>query len=240
MKRIAVFAAVAALCAFGGMQAQAAVLQIGYTGVDLTYDGSSLFDTESIIGGGGDPAEAQPLLTMTFDIQGSGPPALLTLLAPDIWHDLFLDLGPIPAPAVGTSVTVIGSGINDLLMVAAGIPVGIPQWGLAVDVTMEVTVTNLGAAGIFVTAVGAGTIFFQDLPDGIPDFDPLSLIEVSFSTQVVDGTYTEAGGFITGFETTGTGEHSGNTQVIPEPASCVLLGIGLVMGGVAWRRRKAA
>lgn len=29
-------------------------------------------------------------------------------------------------------------------------------------------------------------------------------------------------------------------QAIPEPASCVLMGVGLIVGAVAWRRRKAA
>jgi hypothetical protein len=226
LKLMAGFVAVAALFVCGGAPTQASVLQIQYTGVDLTYDGAALYDTTSILGGGGVAAFATPLTSEVYLIDGVPVGGFLS----GIFLDVFLGLGPIAAPAPFTSVTVSGFGISDLLTPPAS------TWGLAVDVLMDVTITNVGGT-LFMTAVGEGSIFAQALPGFVP-FALSNPISVSFSTQIVAGTYTTAGGFITGFRARGTGEHSGT--LVPEPSSCILLGVGVLFGTVAYRRRKAA
>jgi hypothetical protein len=227
LKLMAAFLAVAALFVCGSASSEAKVLQIQYTGVDLTYNGSVLFDTKSILGGGGVAAFATPLTSEVYLIDGVPVGGFLS----GIFLDVFLGLGPIAAPAPFTSVTVSGFGISDLLTPPAS------TWGLAVDVLMNVTITNLGGGNLFLTAVGEGSIFAQALPGFVP-FALSNPISVSLSTQIMKGTYKTAGGFITGFRARGTGEHSGT--LVPEPSSCILLGVGVLFGTIAYRRRKVA
>jgi hypothetical protein len=74
-------------------------------------------------------------------------------------------------------------------------------------------------------------IFSLDLPYGLVMGTP---VEVSFSANVAEGTYSDDGTYITGFSASGTGEMTG--PLIPEPASLAMALAGVV-GLFSCRRR---
>jgi hypothetical protein len=73
----------------------------------------------------------------------------------------------------------------------------------------------------------------QNLPFGLQVGDPIT---ASFSAQINAGTKTAAGGFVTGFHTSGTGEVRGTN--VPEPATLLLAALGFVGCCAAARRGK--
>jgi hypothetical protein len=208
--------------------AQAATIQIGFTGMNLAYNGSSIYDADSIGGGVGNPADADPLGTVDFFIDGN----LTGSLSTDISLDAFIpDVLNIPS-AVGTinnQTTVGNPGYFDLLI---GTSPSAAQY-LALDLG-EVSVTYVDVAGqiqfLFGAAVAASNV--QNLPFGLEIGDPVTL---SFSAQLASGTKTTNGGFVTGFSATGTGEIRG--EAIPEPSTVALLGMAAVAIPVCLRRR---
>lgn len=208
--------------------AQAAVLEIQFTGLNLVYDGTDIFDagvqntTRT-----GNPADADSLTSMNFFLDGS----LVGILNAGVYADVYIaDILNIPAG--GGLVTSGGNGNSfgiDLLTSNSN-----PGWGLALDIdSMQFLYTGSQIA-ISVAGTASG-LFFQDLPFNL-DFDSTQPITIVMSSANLTN-FTTNGGFVTGFHAAGTGNIAG-TQV-PEPSSVALAALGAVgLGAVAWRRRK--
>jgi hypothetical protein len=200
-------------------------LEIEFSGLDLVYDGSSLYDGGSSSGGFADPADADPLTSMHIFADGS----LAGSLTSDISADIFIpDVLLIPA-GPGTfyhEATPGNPGFFDLLIGTSPLA----SEFLLVDLE-SVDIAYLDSAGLaqFTFGAAVSSTFAQNLPFGLEIGEPIT---VSFSAQVDPASLTQDGGFITGFEADGTGEVGG--VLIPEPATALLLLTGAMAG---FRRR---
>jgi hypothetical protein len=204
---------------FVASTASAVPMQIGFTGMNLVYDGSAIYDAGSTTGGTLDPADGDSLVSLDFIVGGSP----VGSISSDIAIDLFVpDVVNIPA-AANTVFNVTTPGNPGYLDILIGTSPSAAQY-LALDLD-EVNVTYVDVSGIvqfnFVGAVASGST--QNLPFGLQIGDPITL---SLAAQVAAGTKTTAGGFITGFSAAGTGEISG--EQIPEPSSIALAGLGIL------------
>lgn len=198
------------LCATLAMPAaaQAATLQIQFTGLDLVYDGHDIFDAKSPFGGLGLPSESDNLLSMDFILDG----ALVGSLTSDIYADVAIN-GVGPIAAAGGTVTT-GGAMFDLLTSAAG-------WGLGLDLP-SLTLSYVGNQLALSGAGVANDIIRQQLPFGLIIDTPVDVIFVLGSLSHV----TERNGFLTGFTASGTG--SVTAPAVPEPATLLLFGTGLL------------
>ena len=203
---LAVLFAVAALCVLPVASASAALLEIEFTGLNLAFDGSDIYDA-----GGAAEGDSDDLTTMTFELDG----ALLGTLDSDIGADILIP--DVTIPAGGGSTTSVGSGgFFDLLTSLAGI-------GLELDIdTFDIFYTGFEVA---IFGNGVATEVSQDLPFG-PGIVPGSEVSISFSTQV--DVLTDDGQVVTSFESSGTGEVRG--EAIPEPGTLLLSLLGSLVG----------
>lgn len=202
-----------------------AAIQIDITGIDFTYDGSTIGDEGGaglfggldlldsvdvyqdgvLVGslGASDNAAVDVNISNVNNLPVGGGLVAQTG-GPDIGFDLFFDDGG------GT-----GSG-GFLFLDISGFDVFYSG-------------NEIGITGV----TGAGFVFDQDtLPFGV-EFDPAEPVSISFSGIVDDGSVTSENGFVTGLTADGTATFVG--QVIPEPTSLAafgLAGLGLL------RRRK--
>lgn len=200
------------------------IIDIEFTGLDIIYDGTSLYDAKDPNGGSGDPNEADPLTSVAISVDN-------VLAGPVITADAFIDVDipvtlPLPASIPGSSFATSDSGIIDLLIGTTA-----PAFALALDVD-DVTITfiDTGLAQFVFGAEVTSDVFDQDLPYGLEIGTP---VEVSFSANVLEGTFTDDTVDITYFEAFGTGEFTG--PFIPEPSSIALLALGAF--GLTLRRR---
>jgi hypothetical protein len=206
--------------------ARAATIEIEFTGMDLVYDGSAIYDAGSTAGGVANPADADPLTTVDFSIDGVPVGSLTSDVSLDVFIPGVTGISSAPA-TVYNILTPPAGGFFDLLVGTSPLA----SEFLLVDLD-EVNVTYVDVANIVQFTFGAAVsdVFAQNLPFGLEIGDPVS---VSFSAQIKPGTRTAAAGFVTGFEAAGTGEING--PQIPEPATCLLAAISLV--GLATRRK---
>ena len=212
-------ASVVAFCAATGQSA----IMIEFTGMDLVYDGSSFHDGGSSSGGFADPADADGLVSVDFFEDG----VLVGSLSSDIWLDFMIpDVSALPsAPGtVHNLVTPGNPGYFDLLMGTSPLA----SEFLLLDIS-SVTITYIDIAGVVEFAFGAAIapLVAQNLPFGLVAGEPVTL---SFSSQVTPGSLTSSGGFITGFQSYGTGEFT----AVPTPGAMALMGLA----GVAGVRRR--
>ncbi len=221
---VALFSAVG--LAFLAGSAQASILEIQFSGMNMTYNGSNLFDSgASNTLGLGIRAQADPLETMHFLVDGVQVGSVLTS---DIAADLYI-AGLANIPAGGGLVTTAGNGNAfgvDLLTKASD-----PAWGLG----MQINQLNFAYTGFKIAIFVAGqstAIGTQSLPYGLA-FDPSQPISMALSSANLSNV-TTSGGFVTGFQSSGTGNISGT--LLPEPVTMVLMAAGGL--GVLLRRRR--
>jgi hypothetical protein len=208
---------VAAL-AFLPVAASATTIQIQFSGLDLVYNGSSIYDATSSVGGTGNPAVSDSLITMAFLKDG----VLQGILTSNIYADVAIN-GVSSIPVTGGTVYSTGGGIFDLLTSTAG-------WGLALDVANGFQVNYNGTSVNFLGSGLASNIPAQSLPFGLAIGDP---VQISFSTGNLTNVSSN-GVYLTGFHSSGTGEVAGT---VPEPGTLLLLGTGLV-GIASFARRR--
>lgn len=200
--------------------------------MNLVYDGSAIYDAGSTAGGLADPADADPLTSITFSVDGAPAGTLLS----NIWADIFIP-GVTGIPSASNTVhnqTTAGNpGFFDLLVGTSPLA----SQFLLIDLA-EVTITYVDVASVvqFVFGIATPDIFAQTLPFGLVIDGPLT---VSFSAQVDPGTLTNNDSQITGFAALGSGDISGQSTAIAEPAAAPLMALG-VMAFLAGRRRRAA
>lgn len=189
-------------------------LEINFTGLNLTYDGATISDSGSPSGGVGNPADADPLDTLSFKVDGVlQDPVLMS----DIWADISIpdvsglsDVNPI-----SVILTPGNPGYFDLLI---GTSPSAAEF-LKLD-TDNVSIGYIHASSTvqFVFGAAVASIGSQALPFGLQIGDPVT---VSFSARVTPGTKTSAADVVTGFDALGTGEVIG--VAVPEPATCLLV-----------------
>lgn len=208
-----------------GAAAHAGIM-IEFTGMNLVYDGSSLYDGGSTSGGLADPADADSLISVDFIDNG----VLLGSLSSDISLDVYIPgvTGIPDAPGTVFSQTTAGApGFFDLLIGTSPLA----SEFLLVDLgSVSVTYTDILGQVRFVFGAAISSTFAQNLPFGVVLEEPIT---VSFSAQVNPGSLTSAGGFITGFTASGTGEF----QAVPAPGAALVAGLGAA-GALARRRRR--
>ena len=202
--------------------ASASSLQIQFTGLDLHYDGTNLFDAQfPNTVGNGDPAQSDALSSMSFYLDGTqvGP-----LLSTDIFADIYL-ADVLNIPVGGGVLNSLGNGGAfgiDLLTQNA-----LPGWGLALDInTMQFFYTG---SKIAVSVSGLAThLSEQTLPFGL-QFDPSQPITIVVASADLTNV-TTAGGYLTGFDAAGTGNIAGteNFNPIPEPSALASMMAALI------------
>lgn len=206
----------------------AATIEIGFTGMNLVYDGSVIYDAGSIAGGLGNPADADPLNTVDFTVDGN----LVGSLSSDISLDVFIpDVTSISAAAnaVEVQTTTGNPGFFDILFGTTPLA----SEFLLVDLD-EVSVTYLDVQNIVQFTFGAAisNTFAQNLPFGLVIGAPIT---VSFNAQIVPGTKTDNGLEITGFAASGAGVVRGAN--VPEPTACLMAAMGvLAVAAIRGRR----
>jgi len=209
----------------------ATTLQIQLGGVNIVFDGTDIDDAGSSVSGAEDPADADPLDTVTFTLDDT---PVGTLVGPPVGTDaIFVDIhipGVPSIPAVGGAVTTAGipTGTFDLLTTAVA-----PAVGLALDLdAVHVTYVPIANNLSFVFSGSVASIDSQDLPFGLEIGAPVT---VTLSTQT--SSVTIGGGFVTSFTASGTGEIRG--AVVPEP-SALSLAVVAFFGLLARSRRRRA
>lgn len=222
-------AAAVAVLALYSPATQAGTIQIQLSGLNLSYDGSAIYDAGASSGGNLNPAQADPLVSVAFLDENNvqlGP-----LLTSNVSLDAFIpDVTNISsAPNTNYEIDTPGNpGFFDLLIGTSPLA---SQY-LALDLGV-VNVRYFDVANLFQFTFGAAIadIGSQNLPYGLVVGDPVT---VSFSAQVSNKTI--AGDFIASFQAGGTGEI--RSTLVPEPTAAVMLVLGSALGLVATRRNQ--
>jgi hypothetical protein len=208
--------------------AQASTLEIQISGLDLQYDGTNIFDASvhNTIGDG-IPAESDPLTLLEFYVDGN----LVGSQSTNVFADIYIaDVLNIP----DSGGFVNSSGNGDAFGIDLLTQNQTPGWGVALNIdTMQFVYTG---SQISITLAGlASSLHAQDLPFGLA-FDPSQQITIVLSSANLSNV-TAAGGFLTGFNATGTGNIAGT--LVPEPSSIALAGLGLAAIAAVYRRRRS-
>ncbi|MEQ8848489.1 PEP-CTERM sorting domain-containing protein [Botrimarina sp.] len=205
-KRVASLLCGAVMCFAGSAQAE--LIQIGFTGLDLSYDGATLRDVSA----NGD-------VLSSVSIEENGVAVAGSPFGAGISMDLEIPGLTLEDVMVDEAVSAAGGSL--LLNLPGG---DFLNLSLA---EVQVTYINTG----FLKATFGGTVadvVSQQLPTTMPIGSP---VEVTFSANI--STTTASNGFIDSFLARGSGEISG--EAIPEPASLALVALAGV--AAAARRR---
>lgn len=216
-------ASAAALIAAGSANAD---VRIAFTGMNMIYDGNSLFDGGGSAGGNVNPAEADPLVTVDFFNDDSHVGALTSDISLDFLIDGITGIPSAPNANYTTNGTP-DTGYFDLLIGTAPLATS----GLLLDIqSVSVTYVDIGGIVEFTFGGVIASIVDQSLPFGLQIADPVT---VSISAQVMPNSLNIDGDTIYGFEAFGTGEY--RAAAIPTPGAAALFGVG----ALATIRRRA-
>ncbi len=194
-----------------------AAIQISVTGFDFSYDGDAVFDQ----GGAGFNGIEDELTSADFFVDGI----------------LVGSLGV----ADGITLNTFFSGVNDIPVgggvVTSDVAPAFNFFDLSFDNGLDFLFTDISNVQVFysgneigVTGVSSSVdIFLQDLPFGL-EIDENEPVSVSFSGLI--DNLTDDGTFVTSFDASGSAQVRG--EVVPEPATLSLLGLG----GIAMLRRR--
>lgn len=218
LAKLVAITAVVSLATSATQGLSAPLLEIQMSGVNIGYDGSSIFDQDP---GSSDP---DPLSTVSFLLDGTSTGSVLT-------SDIFLDLS-IPDvlninPIGGTVLSGTG-GLFDLTM---------PGGDFVSLILGPASVTYVDAGFVEFAFVGSvAQLVAQSLPYGLELDDPVS---VSFSTQIIPGSLSTST-FVDSFTASGTGEIRSEVPsvVVPEPSSLALVSVAFMLLAACRRIRR--
>ncbi len=215
--------AVFCVITFSTNVASATTVSIAISVADLVFDGTDIVDAGSPAFGAGNIADADPVDSMVFQVDGSTV-GVLTSPPEDLGVDIYIpSISAIPATG-GTGTSAAG-GSFDLLTSST-----VPGYGLELTLgAADVIYSPLGGSINFVFIGTVATVGVQALPFNLDIGDPIT---VTLSTQAT--SVTSSGGFLTGFTSWGTGEVVGT--LVPEPSTLFFGGLALLCVGMARRR----
>ena len=147
--------------------ASAATIEIEYTGLDVTYDGSSITDTD---GGGGVDDLTSAVISLDNVQQG---PVLTTDLTID------LDIPGVTGLPIGGGATTSAAGGTLSLDLGAGNSID-----LALE-PVDVTYVDLGSGFEFAFAASVSNVTGQNLPLGL---QVGSMVDMALSVRVNAGS----------------------------------------------------
>ena len=213
-----------------GSAAQAGSLQIQFSGLNLDYDGTNLYDSGvHNTTGTGNPAESDVLSTMSFFLDGN---PVGTVLTSSIFADVYL-AGIVNIPVGGGVINSLGNGGTfgiDLLTNNST-----PGWGLALNINTMQFYYSGSQIAIAVSGL-ASSLAAQALPFDL-EFDPNQPITIVFASAELTNV-TNDGVVLTGFNAAGTGNVAGTGMLVPEPATALTMSIAILSLLAVCRHRR--